>query len=336
MITYNIAILGATGMVGEALLNILHERNFPIKKVYALTSHRSEGTEVSFGRKQLITQDAATFDFSQADIAFFSAGSAASEQYVPIATAAGCIVIDNTAVYRQDPDIPLIIPEINPHRLPDYVHKKVIANPNCTTIQMLMALKPIYDSVGIQKIVVSTYQSVSGAGQEGAKELAEQTRSLLNGHGIEESSVFTKQIAFNVLPHIDMLEDNGYTREELKMIWEAHKILEDSTIQVCPTTVRVPVFFGHSASVYIETNQAITAFEAKALLAEVPGVSVVDDPDYPTAVTHASGQDDVFVGRIRSDLFSPYGLHLWVVGDNVRKGAALNSIQIAELLIKKL
>lgn len=330
---YNIAVVGATGAVGEVFLELLAERHFPIAELYPLASERSEGETVMFNQKPYMVGNTAAFDFTKADIAFFSAGSTVSEVYAPMAAQAGCIVIDNTSFFRYQPNIPLVIPEVNPESIALYKETNIIANPNCSTIQMLVALKPIYDAVGIYRINVATYQSVSGAGTEAIEELARQTADLLNGIPAE-SSVFQKQIAFNVLPHIDEFEENGYTREEMKMIWETQKIFDDEHILVNPTAVRVPVFYGHSEAIHIETNTPISADEAKAILKKAPGVTVLEGNDYPTPITHAASQDDVFVGRIRNDLSHPNGLDLWVVADNVRKGAALNAIQIAELIIK--
>jgi len=279
--------------------------------------------------------DLAEFDFSQAQIGLFSAGGSISAEYAPKAAAAGCVVIDNTSHFRCDDDIPLIVPEVNIDALAGYSARNIIANPNCSTIQMVVALKPIYDAVGIARINVATYQAVSGTGKEAIEELAAQTARLLNGQDIT-TEVYPRQIAFNVLPHIDAFQDNGYTREEMKMVWETQKIFGDPGILVNPTCVRVPVFFGHSEAVHIETVDKITAEEARALLQNAPGISVVDervDGGYPTAVTEAAGKDAVFVGRIREDVSHPRGLNLWIVSDNVRKGAALNSVQIAESLI---
>ncbi len=332
-----VAILGATGMVGETLASVLHERQFPASQIFALASARSEGGFIPFGTGSLEIQDAAHFDFSTVDLAFFSAGGAASLHYVPLATAAGCVVIDNTSAFRYEPDVPLVVPEVNPECIADYKKRNLIANPNCSTIQMLVALKPLYDRVGIHRIHVNTYQSVSGAGRLATEELARQTVSLLNGKGISDPAVFSKQIAFNVLPHIDHFQDNGYTKEEMKMVWETQKILKDTQITINPTTVRVPVFYGHSESVHIQTKRPLTPQEAKDCLRAAPGVALIEeDDDYPTAVTHASGTDPVYVGRIRQDLNDPCGLNLWIVSDNIRKGAALNSVQIAELWLKLL
>ena len=333
---YNVAVVGATGAVGEAMLSILEERQFPVGEVYALASSNSVGKRIAFKGVSLKVQDLATFDFSKAQIGLFSPGASISEKYAPIAAAAGCVVIDNTSQFRYDDDIPLIIPEVNPERIIDYKKRSIIANPNCSTIQMLVALKPIYDAVGITRINVCTYQAVSGTGKEAIEELGKQTLNLLNLQAIK-SNVYPKQIAFNVLPQIDVFMDNGYTKEEMKMVWETQKILGDDNIKVNATAVRVPVFFGHSEAVHIETRTKISAETVKALLEKAPGITVLDvrqDGGYPTAVTESSGNDDVFVGRIREDISHPQGIDLWVVGDNVRKGAALNSVQIAELLIK--
>ena len=333
---YNVAVVGATGAVGEAMLSILEERHFPVGEVYALASSNSVGKRIAFKGQSLKVQDLATFDFSKAQIGLFSPGASISEKYAPIAAAADCVVIDNTSQFRYDDDIPLIIPEVNPERIIDYKKRGIIANPNCSTIQMLVALKPIYDAVGITRINVCTYQAVSGTGKEAIEELGKQTLNLLNLQAIK-TNVYPKQIAFNVLPQIDVFMDNGYTKEEMKMVWETQKILGDESIKVNATAVRVPVFFGHSEAVHIETRTKISAETVKALLEKAPGITVLDvrqDGGYPTAVTESSGNDDVFVGRIREDISHPQGIDLWVVGDNVRKGAALNSVQIAELLIK--
>ncbi|MHB8745422.1 MAG: aspartate-semialdehyde dehydrogenase [Gammaproteobacteria bacterium] len=333
---YDVAVVGATGAVGEAMLEILAERNFPVRNIYALASSRSAGSRVKFKDKMILVEDLATFDFSKAQIGLFSAGGSVSAEYAPKAAAAGCVVIDNTAHFRYDDDIPLVVPEVNPEKIAEYTTRGIIANPNCSTIQMLVALKPIYDAVGIERINVCTYQAVSGTGKEAISELATQTASLLNGMDIE-AEVYPKQIAFNVLPQIDVFMDNGYTKEEMKMVWETNKIMGDANIKVNPTTARVPVFYGHSEAVHIETARKITAAEARKLLTKAPGVKVVDEHKpggYPTAVTEAANRDAVFVGRIREDISHPRGLNLWVVSDNVRKGAALNSVQIAEILVK--
>ena len=332
----DVAVVGATGAVGEAMIDILEQRQFPIRHLYPLASSRSAGKTVRFKGKSLRVTDLAEFDFTGVHIGLFSAGGSVSAEFAPKASAAGCIVVDNTSHFRRDADIPLVIPEVNPHAIAEYTQRGIIANPNCSTIGMLVALKPIHDAVGIERINVATYQAVSGTGKEAVEELAKQTAQLLNGKAVEPQ-VYAKQIAFNVLPHIDSFQDNGYTREEMKMVWETRKIFEDESIQVNPTCVRVPVFFGHSEAIHIETREGITPELARTLLSNAPGVSVIDDPmasAYPTAVTESAGQDPVFVGRIRADISHPRGLNLWVVADNVRKGAALNSIQIAELLLK--
>ena len=333
---YDVAVVGATGAVGEAMLEILGERDFPVNNVYPLASERSAGKKVPFKGKYLTVQNLSTFDFSKAQIGLFSAGAGISETYAPIAAAAGCVVIDNTSQFRYDDEIPLVVPEVNPHAIADYTRHGIIANPNCSTIQMLVALKPLHDAAGIERINVCTYQAVSGTGKEAIEELAGQTAGLLSGKPVD-ASVYPKQIAFNVLPHIDVFQDNGYTREEMKMVWETQKIMEDPSILVNPTAVRVPVFFGHSEALHIETRDKLTAQQATELLQNAPGIVVLDeheDGGYPTAVTEGANQDPVYVGRVREDISHPQGIDLWVVADNVRKGAALNSVQIAEILVK--
>jgi len=332
-----VAVVGATGLVGETMMTVLAERNFPVTELFPLASNRSLGKTVTFKGRALPVLELDSFDFSRAQIGFFSAGGAVSREYAPKAAAAGCIVIDNTSEFRNDEDIPLIVPEVNLHALAQYKKRGIIANPNCSTIQMVVALKPIHDLAGIERINVATYQSVSGAGREAVEELAAQSVALLQGQGPVEPGVIPKQIAFNCVPHIDTFQDNGYTREEMKMIWETRKILEDPHIRVNPTAVRVPVFFGHSEAVHIETRRKITAAEARAVLEKAPGVEVLDlrEPGgYPTAATEAANRDTVYVGRIREDISSDRGLNLWIVSDNVRKGAATNSIQIAEALVR--
>jgi aspartate-semialdehyde dehydrogenase len=333
---YDVAVVGATGAVGEAMLAILAERDFPVNQMYPLASSRSAGNTLMYKGQRLTVGDLGEFDFSKAQVGLFSAGASVSEVYAPKAAAAGCVVIDNTSQFRYQNDIPLVVPEVNPHAIAHYTNHGIIANPNCSTIQMLVALKPIHDAVGIERVNVCTYQAVSGTGKEAIEELATQTAALLNGKPIERE-VYPKQIAFNVLPHIDVFQLNGYTKEEMKMVWETQKIMEDESIKVNPTTVRVPVFYGHSEAVHIETREKITEVAARDLLQEMPGVVVLDerkDGGYPTAVTEGAGTDPVFVGRIREDISHPRGLNLWVVADNVRKGAALNSVQIAEILIE--
>ena len=334
--TVNVAVVGVTGAVGETMLSILQQRNFPVAEVYPLASSRSAGKKVEFGGRYLRVQDLAEFDFSNVQIGLFSAGAGISRKYAPRAVAAGCIVVDNTSEFRYDDDIPLVVPEVNPDDVAGYTTRGIIANPNCSTIQMVVALKPIHEAVGIERINVATYQAVSGSGKLAVDELAKQTMDIFNSREVE-ARVYPKQIAFNVLPHIDVFMDNGYTKEEMKMVWETRKILGDNSIQVNPTAVRVPVFFGHSEAVHIETRDKITAAQARELLDNAAGIRVMDehkDGGYPTAVTESAGNDDVYVGRIREDISHPKGLNMWVVGDNVRKGAALNSVQIAEILLQ--
>ena len=338
MSTIDVAIAGATGAVGEVLLDILAERDFPVGRLYPLASARSAGSTVMFKGRPVLVEDIATFDFSKVKLGLFSAGGDVSAAYAPKAAAAGCVVVDNTSKFRYEDDIPLVVAEVNPEALAGFRTRNIIANPNCSTMQMLVALKPLHDAATIERINVATYQAVSGAGRKGVEELAAQTAALLNGRPAEPSA-FTKQIAFNAIPHIDAFQDNGYTREEMKMVWETRKILSAPEIRVNPTCVRIPVFYGHSEAVAIETSQPLSAEEARALLEAAPGVTVIDehaDGGYPTAVPDASGTDPVFVGRIREDISHPNGLDLWVVSDNVRKGAALNSVQIGELLLKEL
>ena len=338
MSEFDVAIVGATGAVGEVMLEILEARNFPVRELYLLASERSEGKKLQFRGKSVTVQNLKTFDFSQVQIGLFSAGGSISAEFAPKAAAAGCIVIDNTSQFRREEDIPLVVPEVNPHKISEYGGRRIIANPNCSTIQMLVALKPIYDAVGISRINVATYQAVSGQGKSGVEALATETAKLLNAQPIEQD-VFPQQIAFNAIPLIGDIQENGYSMEEMKMVWETRKIFEDELIQVNPTCVRIPVFFGHSEALHIETKKAISAAQATELLASAPGVEVIDErlgPDFPTPVRDAAGTDPVFVGRIRKDVSTKSGLNLWVVSDNVRKGAALNSIQIAEVLITHL
>jgi aspartate-semialdehyde dehydrogenase len=334
--TYDIAVVGATGVVGEAMLEILAERRFPVGDIYALASEQSVGKTVEFGNRELVVQNLADFEFSRAQIGLFSAGASVSAEYAPRAAEAGCIVIDNTSCFRYDDDIPLVVPEVNPEAIGDYRARGIIANPNCSTIQMLVALKPIHDAAGIERINVCTYQAVSGAGRSAIEELVRQTTTLLNGRPLEIEGD-AKQIAFNAIPHIDVFLENGYTKEEMKMVWETRKILGDENILVNPTAVRIPAFYGHSEAIHIETRDPISAHQVTELLAAAPGVEVLDGRatgEYPTAVTESSGADPVFVGRIREDISHPRGIDLWVVADNIRKGAALNSVQIAEKLAK--
>jgi aspartate-semialdehyde dehydrogenase len=335
--TWRVAVLGATGLVGETIIKVLEERNFPVGELFPLASSRSLGKTVDFQGKRLPVIDVEDFDFSKADIGLFSAGGEVSRLYAPKAAAAGCVVIDNTSEFRYDEDVPLVVPEVNPEAIGQYRARRIIANPNCSTIQMLVALKPLHDAAGIERINVATYQSVSGAGKEAVDELAEQCVAMMSGKGPVKPKVIAAQIAFNVVPQIDKFQDNGYTKEEMKMLWETRKILGDDTIRVNATAVRVPVFFGHSEVVSIETRNKLTAAEARKLLQKAPGVKVIDERKpggYPTAAVDAANHDEVFVGRIREDISHDRGLTLWVVSDNIRKGAATNSVQIAEILIR--
>jgi aspartate-semialdehyde dehydrogenase len=330
----NIAVVGATGAVGETIISVLQERDFPVDKLYPLASERSLDKTVLFNNRPLDVLDLATFDFSKADIALFSAGGSVSQIYAPKAVSAGCIVIDNTSCFRYEDDIPLVVPEVNAHRISEYTKRGIIANPNCSTIQMVVALKPLYDAVGIARINVATYQAVSGTGKEAVSELITQVGDLLNGRPAK-AVIYPQQIAFNALPHIDEFLENGYTREEMKMVWETQKIMEDKSILVNPTAVRIPVLYGHSEAIHLELKAPLSAAAAREILKNAPGIKVIDDLSkmkYPTPLTHAVGHDEVFVGRIREDISHPCGLNLWVVADNVRKGAATNAIQIAEIL----
>ena len=331
---FRVAVLGATGLVGQQMIEILQQRKFPVSQLFPLASARSAGATVKFGGEDIEVLNAEEFDWSEADIGFFSAGGSISREFAPKAAEAGCVVIHNTSEFRYEADIPLVVPEVNGYALADFRNRNIIANPNCSTIQMLVALKPLHDAVGIERINVATYQSVSGAGKEAMEELAKQTAELLNG---KEPTVanFSRQIAFNCIPQIDVFMDNDYTKEEMKMVWETQKILNDPTIRVNPTAVRVPVFFGHAEAIHIETRQPITAEHAKQLLQDAPGITLLETrEEFPTQVGNAAGHDEVFVGRIREDISHPQGLNLWVVADNIRKGAATNSIQIAEHLIR--
>lgn len=333
---FDVAVVGATGAVGETMLRILEQRKFPVRNLYPLASERSAGKEILFRNRKIRIENLAEFDFSKAQIGLFSAGGSISEVHAPRAAEAGCVVIDNTSQFRREPDIPLVVPEVNAHAMAGYTTRGIIANPNCSTIQMIVALKPLHDAAYIQRINVATYQAVSGSGASAIQELANQTAKLLNGKDIDPPKAYPKQIAFNALPHIDVFLDNGYTKEEMKMVWETRKILEDDNVQVNPTAARVPVFFGHSEAVHIETRDKLTAEQAREILRKAPGVTVIDerkDGGYATAVTDGANNDAVFVSRIREDISHERGLDLWVVADNVRKGAALNSIQIAERLI---
>jgi len=335
---FNVAVVGASGLVGEAMVQILEERSFPVARLHALAAERSLGESVTFRGRSVSLEPLAEFDFSAAHLALFSAGAAASREYVPRAVAAGCIVIDNTGEFRYRDDVPLVVPEVNAHAIADFREQGIIANPNCTTVQVVVALKPLYDAAGIERVQVATYQSVSGAGREAVEELAQQSIQLLSGRAPVTPRVIARQIAFNCVPQIDEFQENGYTLEEMKMLWETRKILGDSALRVNATAVRVPVFYGHSAAVQLETQRKLTAAEARALLTKAPGVTVLDEArpgGYPTAATEAANRDTVYVGRIREDLSSDRGLNLWVVADNVRKGAATNSVQIAEILVRQ-
>ncbi len=333
---YNIAVVGASGAVGEALLELLAERRFPVGEFVALASTRSAGSRVEFGGRSQVIRDLAGYDFDGIDIAFFSAGGAVSREHAPRAAAAGAVVIDNTSEFRQEPDVPLVVSEVNPEAIEGFKKRGIIANPNCSTMQMMVALAPIHRAAGIVRINVATYQSVSGAGRSGVAELGDQTAALLSFRDAEVER-FPARIAFNVIPHIDEFQENGYTREEMKMVWETRRILGDDALRVNATAVRVPVFHGHAEAIHVETREKITAGEARTLLEDAPGVTVIDRREaggYPTPAIDASGSDAVFVGRIREDISHPRGLDLWVVSDNIRKGAALNAVQIAELLVK--
>lgn len=330
---FNVAVAGATGAVGNQMIACLEERNFPIKSLKLLASRRSKGRTLRFKGDSIPVEELTENSFDGMDIALFSAGGSASERFGPAAAASGCVVVDNSSTWRMDADVPLVVPEVNAHAIAGYTKKGIIANPNCSTIQMVVALNPIYRSAGIRRIVVSTYQAVSGTGKKAIDELFDQTRSMINFLDVSKS-VYPHRIAFNCLPHIDRFMDNGYTKEEMKMVNETRKILEDEEIGVTATTVRVPVYFGHSEAVNIETRQHITAQEVRQLLESAPGVKVMDNPAenvYPLA-TDAAGKDDTLVGRIRQDESIPNGINLWVVADNIRKGAATNTVQIAERL----
>ena len=330
---FNVAVVGATGAVGETMLSVLAERNFPVGKLVPLASERSAGGTIEFNGDDYVVQDLATFDPAGIDIALFSAGGGVSKEYAPKFAAAGAVVIDNSSAFRYDDDVPLVVSEVNPDAA-KHRPRGIIANPNCSTMQMLVALAPLHRRYGIERINVATYQSVSGAGRSALEELGRQTGALLAFQDADPQR-FPVQIAFNLIPHIDDFLDNGFTKEEMKLVWETRKILGDDGIQVNPTAVRVPVFYGHSEAVAIETREKVTPEAARELLAASPGIEVVDERKaggYPTPVTHASGRDPVFVGRIREDLSHPRGLNLWIVSDNIRKGAALNAVQVAELV----
>jgi aspartate-semialdehyde dehydrogenase len=332
---FNVAVVGATGAVGNQMITCLEEADFPTKSVKLLASARSVGRTLSYKGKSIAVEELTEDSFKGVDIAVFSAGGGTSEKFAPAAAKHGCVVVDNSSAWRMDPDVPLVVPEVNPHAIAGYTQKGIIANPNCSTIQMVVALYPIHKKYGIKRIVVSSYQAVSGTGKKAIDELSDQTRALLNFADFK-NKVYPHRIAFNCLPHIDSFLDNGYTKEEMKMVNETRKIMEDDTIAVTATTVRVPVFYGHSESVNIETNSPVAADDVKALLESADGVKVVDEPAknlYPLA-TEATGQDLTLVGRIRQDESIPNGINMWIVADNIRKGAATNTVQIAEILAK--
>jgi len=330
---YKVVVAGATGNVGREMLNILAEREFPVDEIAALASRKSIGTEISFGDKSVKTRDLDTFDFAGWDIALFAVGSEATKVYAPKAAAAGCVVIDNSSLYRYDPAIPLIVPEVNPDAIDGYKNKNIIANPNCSTAQMVVALKPLHDRARIKRVVVSTYQSVSGAGKEGIDELWDQTKAIYNPTDNVPPKKFSKQIAFNVIPHIDVFMEDGTTKEEWKMVAETKKIL-DTAIKVTATCVRVPVFVGHSESINIEFEDFLDEAEARDILRESPGIMVIDKREAGGYITPVEcvGDYATYISRIRQDSTIDNGLNLWCVSDNLRKGAALNAVQIAELL----
>jgi aspartate-semialdehyde dehydrogenase len=332
---YNVAVVGATGAVGNEMISILEERDFPVGKLTLLASERSLGKELTYRGKAYPVQVLKEDSFTGIEVGLFSAGGSISQKFAPIAAQAGCVVIDNTSAFRMDPDVPLVVPEVNPQDIGDYMKKGIISNPNCSTIQMVVALKPLHDAAKIKRVVVSTYQAVSGTGKKAMDELMNQTRDILNFKE-PAKEVYPHRIAFNCLPHIDVFLENGYTREEMKMVNETRKIMGDASIAVTATTVRVPVFRGHSESVNVETEKKITGDEARLLLMKAPGVKLVDDPgkrEYPMPID-AAGKDLTLVGRIREDESISNGINLWVVSDNLRKGAALNAVQIAEILIR--
>ena len=335
---FAVAVVGATGLVGEMMINVLEERAFPVAQLFPLASNRSLGHSVSFRGQSYPVSELEGFDFSQCDLAFFSAGAAVSREHVPRAAAAGCIVIDNTSEFRYEESVPLVVPEVNPQALDGFGKSGIVANPNCSTIQLVVALKPLHDEAHLERIEVATYQSVSGAGREAVEELARQSIAALSGKGPAQTHGGAKPIAFNCVPHIDAFQDNGYTREEMKIVWETRKILSEPQLRVNATAVRVPVFYGHSAVVHIDTTRPLSALRARELLGNAPGVTVLDEPrpgGYPTAATEAANRDTVYVGRIREDLAPDRGLNLWIVADNIRKGAATNSVQIADALARR-
>ncbi len=333
---YCVCVVGATGVVGREMISVLEERDFPVRDLKLLASERTAGTIQEFKGEKLKVQVLRENSFKGMEIGLFSAGGSISQKFAPIASEEGCVVIDNTSAFRMDPEVPLVVPEVNPHAIADYNHKGIIANPNCSTIQMVVVLKPIHDVATIKRVVVSTYQSVSGTGKEAIRELEKQTLAIFNQQELK-CEVYPHQIAFNCVPHIDVFSENGYTKEEIKMINETKKIMEDESIGITATTVRVPVFYSHSESVNIETVKKITPDEVRDILSHAPGVKVFDNPEkneYPLAI-YAAGKDETFVGRIREDASIEKGIDMWIVSDNIRKGAALNAVQIAEVLVER-
>jgi aspartate-semialdehyde dehydrogenase len=336
---FTIAVVGATGLVGETMIRVLEERAFPVGQLHPLASNRSLGRRVTFRGRSVAVRELAGFDFTGCDFVLFSAGAAVSREHAPRAAAAGCLVIDNTSEFRYRPEVPLVVPEVNPQALDRFGTSGIVANPNCSTIQLVLVLKPLHDAAGLERVDVATYQSVSGAGRAAVEELARQSIAALSGKGLPETDGPDKPIAFNCVPHIDVFQDNGYTREEMKIVWETRKILGETALRVNATAVRVPVFYGHSEVVHLDLRRPLSAARARQLLQNAPGVTVLDEPrpgGYPTAATEAANRDTVYVGRIREDLASDRGLNLWIVADNVRKGAATNSVQIAEALVRRL
>jgi aspartate-semialdehyde dehydrogenase len=335
---FAVAVVGATGLVGEMMIHVLEERSFPVAQLYPLASNRSLGRSVSFRGRSYPVSELEGFDFAQCQLALFSAGAAVSREHAPRAAAAGCLVIDNTSEFRYQESVPLVVPEVNPQALAGVERGAIIANPNCSTIQLVVALKPLHDEAHLERIDVATYQSVSGAGRAAVEELARQSIALLSGKGPAHAAGAAKPIAFNCIPHIDAFQENGYTREEMKIVWETRKILAEPRLRVNATAVRVPVFYGHSEAVHIETERPLSAARARELLDNAPGITVLDERrpgGYPTATTEAANRDTVYVGRIREDLAPDRGLNLWIVADNIRKGAATNSVQIAEALVRR-
>ncbi len=332
----NVAVVGATGAVGNEMVKVLEERRFPVNELRLLASKRSVGKKISFNGNEVKVEELTEDSFKGVQISLFSAGASVSKRFAPIAAKSGCVVIDNSSAFRMEADIPLVVPEVNPHAIAQYKNRGIIANPNCSTIQMVVALKPIHDVSKIKRVVVATYQAVSGTGKKAIEELSSQTQAIFNFKDIV-CNVYPHQIAFNCLPHIDVFLENGYTKEEMKMYYETKKIMEDEDIEVTATCVRVPVFYGHSEAINIELEKKLTADEVRKILSNAPGIKVVDNPDnneYPLAI-YAAGRDEVFVGRIREDVSKENCIEMWVVSDNIRKGAALNAVQIAEVLLER-